>query len=102
MPYTQEELQELEFYQNLIIEDEERYLNERNLLMLRAEYSGSADLGYAVRDGEGRLLVFESPYTGEIFDEQDPTSMVMASRIAEQLINNISIDDIIDRRFGEL
>ena len=29
MPYTQEELQNLTFYQNLINEDEERYLQEK-------------------------------------------------------------------------
>ena len=45
MPYTQEELQELEFYQNLIVEDELRYLNERQVIMDRALVSGSADTG---------------------------------------------------------
>tara|TARA_R110002020_G_scaffold41738_3_gene122782 strand:- start:1976 stop:2284 length:309 start_codon:yes stop_codon:yes gene_type:complete len=101
MPYTQEELQELEFYQNLLSEDEERYLNQRNLHILRSRHSGSADLGTTFRDNDGTVLIFESPYTGEIFDDQSPENMVVASKISENLKNDITINDIIGRTFGE-
>ena len=101
MPYTQEELQELEFYQNLLSEDEERYLNERNIHILRSQISGSADLGATFRDNDGTVLIFESPYTGEIFDDQSPENMVVASKISQNLRNDITINDIIGRTFGE-
>ena len=101
MPYTHEELQELEFYQNLLSEDEERYLNERNIHILRSQNSGSADLGATSRDIDGTVLIFESPYTGEIFDDQSPGNMVVASKISQNLRNDITINDIIGRTFGE-
>ena len=101
MPYTQEELQELEFYQNLLSEDEERYLNQRNLHILRSQHSGSAYLGTTFRDNDGTVLIFESPYTGEIFDDQSPENMVVASKFSENLKNDITINDIIGRTFGE-
>ena len=40
MPYTQEELKKLSFYQNLISEDEQQYLENRQALELRAGISG--------------------------------------------------------------
>ena len=101
MPYTTEELQELEFYQNLLAEDEERYLNNRNIHIQRSQHSGSADLGATFRDDEGRVLVFENPYTGELEDEQNPENMVVASKISQNLRNDITINDIIGRTFGE-
>ena len=59
MPYTQEELQQLEFYQNLIDEDEQRYLANREIYIARFQASGSADAGtQTVRDDEGNILVF--------------------------------------------
>ena len=102
MPYTKEELQELEFYQNLIVEDELRYLNERQIIIDRALVSGSADTGQTARDEEGNVLIFESPYTGELQDEQNPTSMIVATKISDNLRNDISINEIISRTFGEL
>ena len=101
MPYTADELKELEFYQNLLVEDEEKYLNQRDLHILRSQYSGSADLGATFRDNEGRVLIFENPYTGELKDEQNPENMVVASKISQNLRNDITINDIIGRTFGE-
>ena len=48
MPYTQEELKNLSFYQNLIDEDEQKYLNRKALLTLKSSLSGSADNGELV------------------------------------------------------
>ena len=64
--------------------------------------SGSADTGQTARDEEGNVLIFESPYTGEIQDEQDPTSMIVATKISDNLRNDVSINEIISRTFGEL
>ena len=68
---------------------------------LRSQHSGSADLGTTFRDNDGTVLIFESPYTGEIFDDQSPENMVVASKISENLKNDITINDIIGRTFGE-
>ena len=60
MPYTQEELQELEFYQNLIDVDEQQYLQNRQIYIARFQVSGSAvDGSQTVRDDEGNILVSE-------------------------------------------
>ena len=47
-------------------------------------------------------MIFESPYTGELQDEQNPTSMIVATKISDNLKNDISINEIISRTFGEL
>ena len=59
MPYTQEELKNLKFYQDLTDEDEQKYLNRKDLLTLRSNLSGSADNGELVyRDKSGAVLIF--------------------------------------------
>ena len=62
MPYTQEELKKLSFYQNLISEDEQQYLENRQALELRAGISGSANQGQPIRDASNSILLFEDPY----------------------------------------
>ena len=70
MPYTQEELQKLDFYQNLIDEDEQQYLQRRRLLRDAASISGSADDGSLVlRNEEGTVMIFENPYTNELYEK---------------------------------
>ena len=102
MPYTQEELQNLQFYKDLINEDEQDYLQRREVLQLRANLSGSADDGTLVlRNENGTVMVFENPSTGELY-EDDPSSKLVVSLYTDNLTNNISIDGIIDREFGEL
>ena len=101
MPYTQEELQELEFYQNLIDEDEQRYLQNRQIYIARFQASGSADDGsQTVRDDDGNILVFESPYTGELYPPDHSNKMV-ANMNTDNLKNDISINDVINRQFRE-
>tara|TARA_B100000131_G_scaffold182565_1_gene176077 strand:- start:2029 stop:2337 length:309 start_codon:yes stop_codon:yes gene_type:complete len=102
MPYTKEELERLEFYQNLIDEDEQRYLQNRAQLEARFFASGSADDGsQTVRDDNGSILVFESPYTGELATP-DHSNKIVADMNTEHLQNDISIDKIINRRIREL
>ena len=45
MPYTQEELKKLSFYQELINEDEQQYLQRKDVLSRQAVISGSANDG---------------------------------------------------------
>ena len=102
MPYTQEELQKLDFYQNLINEDEQRYLQNRETLLILAAESGSSDDGKLVlRSEDGNVLVFENPYTGELYPE-DPSVKVIVSLISDNLRNDVTINEILDREIREL
>ena len=101
MPYTPEELQELSFYQNLIDEEEQKYLVERERLQALVGISGSAyDGSLLVRSETGVIRLFENPYTGEIYD--DETTTLFVTRKVDQLKDDDSINDIIDRNITEL
>ncbi len=101
MPYTPEELQELAFYQNLVNEEEQKYLVERERLQGLAGISGSAyDGSLLVRNQQGVIQLFENPYTGEIYD--DETTTLFVTRKVDQLKDDDSINDVIDRNITEL
>ena len=101
MPYTQEELKDLQFYQNLIDADEQEYLVKRELLLTKLEISGSAyDGGLLARNEDGVIQAFENPYTGELYE--DDTSVLYVSRVVDQLKDTDEIDNIIDREIREL
>ena len=101
MPYTPEELQELSFYQNLVNEEEQKYLVERERLQGLVGISGSAyDGSLLVRGETGVIRLFENPYTGEIYD--DETTTLFVTRKVDQLKDDDSINDIIDRNITEL
>ena len=102
MPYTQEELQKLDFYQNLINEDEQQYLQRRALLQDIANMSGSADDGSLVlRNEEGTVMIFENPYTGELYDSGPDTTLII-DLSTDTLKNDVTVSEIIDREFTEL
>jgi len=101
MPYTKDELKTHSFYQNLIDEDEQKYLNDKQLLMDRAAISGSTDDGnLLVRDEENNVLLFEDPYKNEI--PKDPSTRLVVKTIVDRLKDDESINDIIDRDIREL
>ena len=101
MPYTQEELKNLPFYQSLIDADEQEYLIKRELLLTKLEISGSAyDGGLLARNENGVIQAFEDPYTGELYE--DETSVLYVSRVVDQLKDTDEIDGIIDRELREL
>ena len=101
MPYTPEELQELAFYQNLVNEEEQKYLVERERLQGLAGISGSAyDGSLLVRNQQGVIQLFENPYTGEIYD--DETTTLFVTRKVDQLKDDDSKNDVIDRNITEL
>ena len=85
MPYTQEELQNLSWYQNLIDEDEQAYLANKDFLEAQAAISGSSNDGtLLVRDSDNTVLIFEDPYTGEL--PHDPSTKIIHSSIVNQFI----------------
>tara|TARA_B100001113_G_C21119424_1_gene626748 strand:+ start:128 stop:433 length:306 start_codon:yes stop_codon:yes gene_type:complete len=101
MPYSKEELKELPFYQNLVDGDEQAYLETRNKLQLEIAISGSAyDGNLITRDENGTILLFENPYTGKLYE--DETTELFVSRNVDQLKDDDSINETIDRRFREL
>tara|TARA_B100001094_G_scaffold329035_1_gene390899 strand:+ start:3772 stop:4077 length:306 start_codon:yes stop_codon:yes gene_type:complete len=101
MPYTQEELKTLPFYQNLVDADEQEYLIKKELLLTKLEISGSAyDGGLLARNEDGVIQAFENPYTGELYE--DETSVLYVSRVVDQLKDTDEIDGIIDRELREL
>jgi len=101
MPYTQEELQNLSWYQNLIDEDEQAYLANKDFLEAQAAISGSSNDGtLLVRDSEDTILIFENPYTGEL--PHDPSTKIIHSSIVNQLKDDeASINSVLDRDFEE-
>ena len=101
MPYTQEELKDLAFYQNLINEDEQIYLIERERLQELVAVSGSGyDGGLLTRDERGTIKLFENPYTGELYD--DETSTLFVPKVVDRLRDDDSINEILNRNIREL
>lgn len=101
MPYTKEELQDLPFYQNLLNEDEQNYLTERERLKQTALEQGEAYPGdQLVRDEGGTIRIFENPYTGELYE--DEASQLYHSIVVDQLKDDDSINEILDRDIREL
>ena len=104
MPYTQEELKNLKFYQDLIDEDEQKYLNRKDLLTLRSNLSGSADNGELVyRDKSGAVLIFENPYTNRL-NEDSTTKIIYDTKLRLLKTTEVDtiIDGVLDRDFEEL
>ena len=100
MPYTQEELKKLSFYQNLISEDEQQYLENRQALELRAGISGSANQGNLLRDESNTILLFEDPYKNQL--QEDESSKIVHDLKVNKLKTNDSINEILNRQFREL
>ena len=100
MPYTQEELKKLSFYQNLISEDEQQYLENRQALELRAGISGSATVLLLLRDESNTILLFEDPYKNQL--QEDESSKIVHDLKVNKLKTNDSINEILNRQFREL
>ena len=101
MPYTKEELKDLAFYQNLINEDEQNYLIERERLQTLVAVSGSGyDGGLLTRDEGGTIKLFENPYTGELYD--DETTTLFVPKVVDRLKDDDSINEILNRNIREL
>ena len=65
------------------------------------DVSGSYyDGSLIVRDEAGTIKLFENPYTGELYDDESSTLYV--PRIVEQLKDDDSINEILNRNIREL
>ena len=100
MPYTQEELKNLTFYQNLIDEDEQQYLQNKASLELRAGISGSANQGNLLRDESNTILLFEDPYANAL--QEDEESKIVYDLRVKKLKTDDSLNEILQRDFREL
>jgi hypothetical protein len=101
MPYTQEELKDLAFYQNLINEDEQNYLVERERLQSIVAMAGSGyDGSLLTRDESGTIKLFENPYTGQLYD--DETTTLFVPKVVDRLRDDDSINEILNRNIREL
>jgi len=106
MPYTKKELESNEYYQNLKDEEEQKYLQRRELLKTAAitnPGSGGipADGRLLPRDQSGAILLFESPYDGTLFDDET-TTIPKTLEVEQYRINDPILDEVIDREFLEL
>ena len=103
MPYTQDELKNLEWYQTFLKVDEEKYKQNKLLLLARAQESGSAGGSDLIRDEQNTILLFENPNTNKI--EEDPNSTILHDTEVKRLKTkegDTVVMQILDRRFREL
>ena len=106
MPYTQEELNNLPFYQKLIDADENAYLKRRDDMIEETQVSGSlwANETLLNRDqNDGTILLFENPFQNRL--PEDDTTRIVHQLSSKKLKTEQSygiLDDIIDRKFEEL
>ena len=103
MPYTQEELQKLDFYKRLTEEDEQQYLQRKATLEFEAGISGSANQGKVVRDGTDTILLFEDPFKNELLeDESSKIVYDLKVKTLKTKESDTIVEEILDRRFREL
>ena len=101
MPYTETALQNLEFYQEMIREDEAKYLK------LIQEKIESWDGGGILRDNSGTIILFENIISGEGTDGTSYTVGGLHTLIWELGYfmyedDEEELNKIIDREFTEL
>ena len=101
MPYTETALQNLEFYQDMIREDEAKYLK------LIQEKIESWDGGGILRDNSGTIILFENIISGEGTDGTSYTVGGLHTLIWELGYfmyedDEEELNKIIDREFTEL
>ena len=100
MPYTETALQNLEFYQDMIREDEAKYLKriQENI------ESGNVDDGI-LRDNNGNIILFENIISGEGTDGNSYSSnhtLIWELGYFMYEDNEEELNKIIDREFTEL
>lgn len=103
MPYTPEQLRNLEWYQTFLEADEENYRQNKLLLLERSSVSGSAGGSALIRDEENTILLFENPSKNMI--EEDPNSRILHDTEVKRLKTkegDTAVMQVIDRRFREL
>ena len=100
MPYTETALQNLEFYQEMIREDEAKYLNR----IQENTESGNVDDGI-LRDNNGNIILFENIISGEGTDGNSYSSnhtLIWELGYFMYEDDEEELNKIIDREFTEL
>jgi hypothetical protein len=102
MPYTKEELENNEYYTNLRDEDEQLYLGQRELYKTAFLGNGGTDDGsLLVRDEDGTILLFENPWTEELYKDET-TTLIQSLEVEQFKINEDILNDVIDRDIVEI
>jgi len=101
MPYTETALQNLEFYQDMIREDEAKYLKR---IQEKTESNTADDI---LRDNNGTIILFENIISGEGTDGTSYTVGGLHTLIWELGYfmyedDEEELNKIIDREFTEL
>ena len=85
-------------------EDEERYLQEKTLLMLQSSISGSGDNGLSlIRDATETILLFENPSQDQL--PEDPSTQLiynLSVKLLKTRESDTIINEVLDRAFREL
>ena len=102
MPYTKEQLQNNEYFQNLKLEASREYEQEKSRMV--AEFAASSSLdnnNQLLRQGPGGpILSYENPETGAAQD--DPTGWIKIDRNQPKYKRGDELDEVINRNFSEL
>ena len=102
MPYTKEELENNEYYKNLRDEDEQLYLTQRELYKTAFFGNSGVDNGsLLVRDSDGTILLFENPWTEELYKDET-TTLIQPLDVEQFKINDDILNDVIDRDIVEI
>ena len=102
MPYTKEELENLEFYQELARRDEAKYSNK--ITNKTEEWIAQGDMsGGILRDQDGNIILFEKIIPGQGTDGTSYPYNYLLSWIRGWFIyeENEELNNIIDREFTE-
>ena len=102
MPYTKEQLENNEYFQNLKLQASKEYEEEK--ARMTAEFAASSsfdDNNQLLRQGPGGPIIsFEDPETGTAQD--DPTGWIKIDRKQPKYKRGEKLDEIINRNFSEL
>jgi hypothetical protein len=104
MPYTRQELEKNEYYQNLKDEEEQKYLQQRELYKTAAATNpgtGGITGRLVPRDASNTILLFEDPYSGEMYNDET-TILPHGLEVDQYRINDDILDEVIDRDMIEL
>ena len=99
MPYTVDELDNLEFYQDILRRDEVKYLE----LIQKRTASGNTDDGI-LRESSGKIILFENIVPGQGTDgsSYNINHNISYSAGYFEYEENEDLSKVIDREFTEL
>tara|TARA_B100000287_G_scaffold426226_1_gene473790 strand:+ start:2910 stop:3227 length:318 start_codon:yes stop_codon:yes gene_type:complete len=105
MPYTKEQLENNEYYQNLKLEAEREYEENKNALLAEFEFSSSMDGGMnskipRLAGPRSPIQSFENPATGQPSD--DPTNWITIKRDTPQFKRGDGLNEVLNREFTDL